>query len=231
MGSVPRSVTDDDGDRTGDGRRDEAGDRGDDAAGRHDRADDAAGRHDRVTTHPTPGPGNSLSGWPSARHPLRVAVNYAVVWIVRISPSLALKRWLLRRLGATIGEGVAWGLEATPDVFWPDRITVEDEAILGYDSTLLCHEFLQDEYRVGEVEIGERAMIGAGAVVLPGVRVGERASVAANSLVTEDVPPGETVAGVPARPMSPEDRDEEGHSFPTPTDDDPGVELEDSGPR
>ena len=68
--------------------------------------------------------------------------------------------------------------------------------------TLLCHEFLQDEYRVGEVVVGERAMIGAGAIVLPGVQIGEGAQVAANSLVTRDVPSGETVAGVPARPIS-----------------------------
>jgi len=192
---------DEDTERVAGGHGDHATDPADDGGPVPGSVDDET-RHERVIVHPTPGPGNSLSGWPSARSPLRVAVNYLVVWVVRISPSLKLKRWLLRRLGATVGEGVAWGLEATPDVFWPDRITVEDEAILGYDSTLLCHEFLQDEYRVGEVHIGERAMIGAGAVVLPGVQVGEDASVAANSLVTEDVPPGETVAGVPARPLS-----------------------------
>jgi acetyltransferase-like isoleucine patch superfamily enzyme len=159
-------------------------------------------RHERVTVHRTPPGGNSLAYWTSARHPLRVAVNYVVVWIVRVSPSLALKRWLLRRLGATVGEGVSWGLEATPDVFWPDHITLGDRAVVGYDATLLCHEFLQEEYRVGDVVVGERAMIGAGAVVLPGVHVGADAQVAANSLVTEDVPAGETVAGVPATPMS-----------------------------
>ncbi|PSQ17595.1 acetyltransferase [Halobacteriales archaeon QS_8_69_26] len=162
-----------------------------------------------MTAHRTPTGGNSLAFWTSARHPLRVAVNYVVVWLVRVSPSLALKRWLLRRIGVTVGEGVSWGLEATPDVFWPDRITVADRAIVGYDATLLCHEFLQDEYRVGEVVIAEEAMIGAGAIVLPGVEVGERASVAANSLVTEDVPPGETVAGVPATPMTSEEIDGE----------------------
>ncbi|WP_086889983.1 acyltransferase [Natrarchaeobaculum aegyptiacum] len=158
-------------------------------------------RHDRVRRHPTPGAGNSLSHWTNAKSPLRVAYNYVLVWLARIAPSLRLRRWCLRRLGATVGTGVSWGLEATPDVFWPELITLRDHAIVGYDATLLCHEFLQDEYRTGEVVVGERAMIGAGAIVLPGVEIGAGASVAANSLVTRDVPPGETVAGVPARPM------------------------------
>jgi len=164
--------------------------------------DDETPRHDRVTVHPAGGPGNSLSGWwRGVRSPLRVAVNYVVIWLVRVSPSLALKRWLLRRLGMTVGAGVAFGLEATPDVFWPELITVEEEAIVGYDATILCHEFLQDEYRTGAVVVRERAMIGAGAVVLPGVEIGAEAQVAANSLVTEDVPAGATVAGVPATEM------------------------------
>ncbi len=98
----------------------------------------------------------------------------------------------------TVGQGAAFALEATPDVFWPDQITVGDDAIIGYDATILTHEYLQDEYRVGETEIGPRAMIGAGAIVLPGVTVGADATVAANSLVASDVPPGTTVAGVPA---------------------------------
>jgi maltose O-acetyltransferase len=163
--------------------------------------DDDDRRHARLERHATPGPKNSLQHWPSAKSPLRIVLNYVVVWIVRVSPSLRLKNWLLRRLGATVGEGVSFGLEATPDVFWPERISVGDHAIIGYDATILCHEFLQEEYRVGDVAIGERAMIGAGAILLPGVEVGDGAQVAANSLVVEDVPPGETVAGVPAKPI------------------------------
>jgi acetyltransferase-like isoleucine patch superfamily enzyme len=180
-----------------------------DGAGDTDGDDRGAGRrHGRVTAHRTPSGGNSLAQWTRARHPLRVTVQYVVVWLVRVAPSLRLRRWLLRRLGATVESGVAVGLEATPDVFWPDRITLREDAVIGYDATLLCHEFLQDEYRVGPVEVGERAMVGAGAVVLPGVEIGHDASVAANSLVTRDVPPSVTVAGVPAEPMS-DDRNTE----------------------
>ncbi|MFB6094818.1 MAG: DapH/DapD/GlmU-related protein [Halanaeroarchaeum sp.] len=161
-------------------------------------------RHDRLDRHPTPGTGNSLHHWMDAKGPLTVARNYATIVAARHSPSLTAKNWLYRRLGMTVGAGVSWGLEATPDVFFPELITVREDAIVGYDATLLAHEFLQSEYRTGEVVIGRRAMIGAGAIVLPGVEVGANATVAANSLVDADVPDGETVAGVPATPV---DRD------------------------
>ncbi|MFB6251211.1 MAG: DapH/DapD/GlmU-related protein [Halobellus sp.] len=161
-------------------------------------------RHDRLGRHPTPGVRNSLWHWTDAKPVTRVALNYVLVLIARVVPSLRLRNWALRRLGVTLGTGVSWGLEATPDVFWPELITLGDHAVVGYDSVLLCHEFLQDEYRTGEVAVGERAMIGAKAVILPGVRIGENAQVAANSLVTRDVPPGTTVAGIPAEPV---DRD------------------------
>ena len=177
---------------------DPSGERGDGPSGERG---DAARRHDRLTRHRTPGARNSLWSWPAAKHPLRVVFNYVCIVIARIAPSLRLKNWLLRRIGVTVAPGVSWGLESTPDVFWPELITVEADAIVGYDATLLCHEFLQSEYRTGEIRVGERAMIGAGVVVLPGVEIGADAQIAANSLVAADVPPGQTWAGVPAEPV------------------------------
>ena len=163
---------------------------------------DAGRRAERLTRTATPGSRNSLWSWTDAKSPLTVALNYLLVWVARVVPSLRARNWALRRLGATVAPGVAWGLEATPDVLWPGLITLRADAIVGYDATLLCHEFLQAEYRTGEVVVGERAMVGAGAVVLPGVEVGADARVAANSLVAKDVPPGATVAGVPAEVVS-----------------------------
>jgi len=163
---------------------------------------DGDARRDRLERIETAGRRNSLWSWPGAKSPLVVARNYLAILLARVSPSLRLKNWLFRRLGMSVGPGVAWGLESTPDVLWPERISVGADAIVGYDATLLCHEFLQDEYRLGDVVVGERAMIGAGAVVLPGVEIGADARVAANSLVADDVPPGATVAGVPAEVVS-----------------------------
>jgi acetyltransferase-like isoleucine patch superfamily enzyme len=50
--------------------------------------------------------------------------------------------------------------------------------------------------------IGKQVWIGRGAMILPGVRIGDRATVGANAVVTRDVPEGVSVAGVPARIIS-----------------------------
>jgi len=46
--------------------------------------------------------------------------------------------------------------------------------------------------------IGERVMIGVGAILLPGVTIGDGAVIAAGSLVTKDVPAGQRWRGAPA---------------------------------
>ncbi|WP_181687158.1 acyltransferase [Halorhabdus salina] len=165
-------------------------------------SDDVTSRHERLERHDVPGSRNALRHWIRTRNPVWMLIVPAIIWFLRLVPSVRLKNVVLRALGADVGEGVALAFGATPDMLWPDRLVLEDDAIVGYDATLLCHEYLQDEYRTGEVVVGERAMIGAGAIVLPGVRIGADAQVAANSLVTGDVPPGATVAGVPAEVVS-----------------------------
>lgn len=53
----------------------------------------------------------------------------------------------------------------------------------------------------GLAEIGDRALVGAGAVVLPFVKVGNDSVVAAGAVVHRDVGANVTVAGIPARPL------------------------------
>jgi maltose O-acetyltransferase len=49
------------------------------------------------------------------------------------------------------------------------------------------------------VEIGSDVWVGAGALILPGVRVGSRAVIGAGSVVTRDIPEGVFAAGNPCR--------------------------------
>ena len=58
----------------------------------------------------------------------------------------------------------------------------------------------------GGVAIGDRTHLGLGAVVLPLVKVGDDVRVGAGAVVTRDVAPGTTVVGVPARPLSQEEK-------------------------
>jgi acetyltransferase-like isoleucine patch superfamily enzyme len=56
------------------------------------------------------------------------------------------------------------------------------------------------EHVVGP-SIADRAVIGAAAVILPGLLIGERATVGAGAVVTKDVASDTVVMGIPARPV------------------------------
>lgn len=61
--------------------------------------------------------------------------------------------------------------------------------------------YVDEEIRGPRIE--DRANIGGGAKLLPGVTIGAAATVASGAVVTADVRPGEIVAGIPARPLRP----------------------------
>jgi acetyltransferase-like isoleucine patch superfamily enzyme len=129
----------------------------------------------------------------------RVVWNWLWLGPSKLAPWFALKNWLVRRSGARIGKHVSLGLNAQLDVLFPQRITIHDDAVIGYNTTILCHGYTHGGYQLGDVTIGARASIGANCTILPGVSIGEDAVVGAMSLVNRDVPPGEFWAGVPAR--------------------------------
>jgi serine O-acetyltransferase len=56
--------------------------------------------------------------------------------------------------------------------------------------------------REGCPTIGNNVYIGPGAKIIGRVTIGDRAAVGANAVVVSDVAPGTTVGGVPARPIS-----------------------------
>lgn len=157
-------------------------------------------RKARLTERPSDGPRASLWYWRHHAGFLRTSGRYLVVWLARRVPSFRLKNWMYRALlGAKVHPHAAVGLEVTLDIFYPHLVTIGEDAVVGYNTTILCHEYMADKYRVGPVVIERRATIGANCTLLPGVVVGEGATVSAMSLVNRDVPPGELWGGVPVR--------------------------------
>lgn len=113
-----------------------------------------------------------------------------------------MKNWIYRHvLGMRVGKTTSFALMVMVDVFFPERITVGSNSIIGYNSTILTHEYLIQEYRLGDVHIGDGVMIGANVTILPGVTIGDGAVVAAGSVVHRDVPANARVGGNPLREL------------------------------
>ncbi|MED4988757.1 acyltransferase [Parageobacillus toebii] len=130
----------------------------------------------------------------------KVLKNVIIIQIGRYTPFLAVKNWLYRTfLRMKIGEKTALAFMVMPDIMFPEKIQIGRNCIIGYNTTILAHEYLIDEYRLGDVIIGDEVMIGANSTVLPGVVIGDRAIVAAGTVVHKDVPAGAFVAGNPMR--------------------------------
>jgi len=162
----------------------------------------ATSRQSRLTITPAPDARNSLVLWHQTVSVGKALRNGFVIMLARHVPSLACKRWLYRRIGMQIGQHVSFAWHVTPDLFFPELIGVGDNTIVGYNTTILAHEYLLHEWRTGPVWIGSHVTIGANCTILPGVVIGDGAVVSAMSLVNKDVAPGATVGGVPIRPLT-----------------------------
>ena len=82
-------------------------------------------------------------------------------------------------------------------------IRIGDDVTLAPNVHILAHDASTRRFlnyaRIGKVTIGDRVFLGAGAIVLPGVRVGNNVIIGAGSVVSHDIPDGKLAAGVPAR--------------------------------
>lgn len=145
---------------------------------------------------------NSLTKWHKILNPFRIAFNFVLIFLCRYLPSFALKRFLLRLTGMKVGKNVCVSALVMFDFFWPELIELKDNSIIGFNATVLAHEFLIKEYRTGKVVVGKNVLIGANSTVLAGVELGDNSVVGAMSLVNSDVPSGAFFAGVPAKPVS-----------------------------
>lgn len=153
----------------------------------------------KTTRYPVKGP-NSLWHVYKTVPFWKVVRNFIVIQVARYTPFLSIKNWMYSSLlGMKVGKHTSFALMVMLDVMFPEKIKVGRNTVIGYNTTLLAHEYLIREYRLGDIVIGDEVMIGANSTVLPGVEIGDGAVVSAGTLVHKDVPAGAFVGGNPMR--------------------------------
>lgn len=86
-------------------------------------------------------------------------------------------------------------------------LVIGNDSLLAFDSVVLTEHHIYKRgmlirktgYSTLPTYIGNNVLIGAKAIIMPGVKIGDNVVVGANSVVTKDIPARSIVAGIPAK--------------------------------
>jgi acetyltransferase-like isoleucine patch superfamily enzyme len=119
-------------------------------------------------------------------------------------PNSHLKRAFYRIRGTKIGKHVDIAPGVYLEDFYPELITIQDNVDIGPNVIIVTHDSSgkcvssRDVTWTKPVVIENNVYLGAGAIVLPGVRIGDHSIIGAGAVVTRDIPPNCVAYGSPA---------------------------------
>lgn len=103
-------------------------------------------------------------------------------------------------MNCSINQGVF--IQARNRVVLGNHVTLSPYVLIldaGLESEDVAQGVPGKKHYSAPVVIEDHAWVGAGAIILAGVKIGRHSIVGAGAVVTSDVPPGSVVAGIPAR--------------------------------
>lgn len=132
--------------------------------------------------------------------------NYVNLYGCEIGDGTKIGSFVEIQKGVLVGRNC----KVSSHTFICEGVTIEDEVFIGHGVNFINDKYprattadgaLQSEadWQVVPTVVKRRASIGSGTTILCGVTIGERAIVGAGAVVTKDVPAGATVVGNPAR--------------------------------
>ena len=109
-----------------------------------------------------------------------------------------------------VGAKIGLRCKISSHTFICEGVTIEDEVFIGHGVMFINDKFPSAtteegtvqgpaDWKVEPTRVCWRASVGSNATILCGVTIGERATIGAGAVVSRDVPPYTIVAGVPAR--------------------------------
>jgi acetyltransferase-like isoleucine patch superfamily enzyme len=138
-----------------------------------------------------------------------IVYSFTNLYGCRIGDGTRIGTFVEIQRGATIGANC----KIQSHTFICDGVTIEDEVFVGHGVMFINDKHpratadgtLQTEahWELLPVLVRRGASIGSGAMIMGGIEIGERAAIGAGAVVTANVEANAVVAGVPARTLYP----------------------------
>jgi acetyltransferase-like isoleucine patch superfamily enzyme len=132
--------------------------------------------------------------------------NFINLYGCRIGSNTKIGTFVEIQKNAIIGKNC----KISSHTFICEGVTVEDDVFIGHGVIFINDTYpgavnpagrlqTEDDWKVEPTLVKKGASIGSGATILANVTIGEKAIVGAGAVVAKDVPPNAVVAGNPAR--------------------------------
>lgn len=128
---------------------------------------------------------------------LYLMIHYTFIDFILLTPFANL---LFRLLGAKLGKNVQFNSKY---VFDASLLEIGDNTVVGGGAIIDCHMVERGKLKLKKVKIGKNVTLGSHCTIMPGCEIGDKAIIGASAVVLKDtiVPPRDVWFGIPAESM------------------------------
>ena len=111
---------------------------------------------------------------------LTIAVRFVFMDFMLLTPFCAL---FYRMMGAKLGTNVQINSDRVGDI---PLLEIGDNSVIGGNATLICHLFEKKGLVIKKTKVGKNVIVGLNSIIMPGVEIGDNAVIAAGAIVPKD---------------------------------------------
>ena len=136
---------------------------------------------------------------------LYLLINFTFIDFILLTPFANI---LLRLLGAKLGRNVQINSKY---VFDATLLEIGDNTVVGGDTIIIGHVVERGRLKLSRVKIGKNVTLGSHSTVMPGCEIGDNAIIGAGAVLLKNtkVEPRAVYYGIPAEPLKPHIHKEE----------------------